>query len=263
MVAQRSCRPRFCAGPGIGKAAVVQSAWCAGPGIVKAAGVDAKVEWIKLSGGSALADTVAVREADRMSLGLQRLGEPAALGIDVDDVFVAGHDHVRNHHIAELRAQVEALMARLEEVEQRTEAQSDVNIDTAQAIERLDTTVAKVETKGGLKASSPDKAFEFTLGGRMLYDAYFFSVGAASVTVESTAPDSRPLILRSVGIDETYDVGGHAGRAALEFTVDVPAMTAAPNPTPAPMHQQVPPARAAASGARSASRSGCPGSSSR
>lgn len=47
-------------------------------------------------------------------------------------------------------------------------------------------------------------------------------VGAASVTVESTTPDSRPLILRSVGIDETYDFGGHAGRAALEFTVDEP-----------------------------------------
>ena len=84
--------------------------------------------------------------------------------------------------IAELRAQVEALMARLEEVEQRTEAQSDVNIDTAQAIERLDTTVAKVETKGGLKASSPDKAFEFTLGGRIHYDAYFFNEDVASVT---------------------------------------------------------------------------------
>ena len=47
-------------------------------------------------------------------------------------------------------------------------------------------------------------------------------VGATSVTVESTTPDSRPLILRSVGIDETYDFGGHAGRSALEFTVDKP-----------------------------------------
>ena len=45
-------------------------------------------------------------------------------------------------------------------------------------------------------------------------------VGSGSVTVESTTPDSRPLVLRSVGIDETYDVGGHAGRAAVEFTVD-------------------------------------------
>ena len=93
---------------------------------------------------------------------------------------LASPDQTRE--IAELRAQVEALMARLEEVEQRTEAQSDVNIDTAQAIERIDTTVAKVETKGGLKASSPDKAFEFSVGGRIHYDAYFFNEDVAAVT---------------------------------------------------------------------------------
>ena len=47
-------------------------------------------------------------------------------------------------------------------------------------------------------------------------------VGAAAVTVESTEGDSTPLVLRSVGIDETYNVGDHAGRAALRFTVDEP-----------------------------------------
>ena len=46
------------------------------------------------------------------------------------------------------------------------------------------------------------------------------SVGAAAVTVESTEGDSTPLVLRSVGIDETYDIGDHAGTAALRFTVD-------------------------------------------
>ena len=48
------------------------------------------------------------------------------------------------------------------------------------------------------------------------------SVGAAAVTVESTEGDSTPLVLRSVGIDETYEISGHAGRAALRFTVDEP-----------------------------------------
>lgn len=47
-------------------------------------------------------------------------------------------------------------------------------------------------------------------------------VGASAVTIESTEGDSTPLVLRSVGIDETYDIGDHAGRAALRFTVDEP-----------------------------------------
>ena len=48
------------------------------------------------------------------------------------------------------------------------------------------------------------------------------SVGAAAVTVESTEGDSTPLVLRSVAFDETYDIGDHAGTAALRFTVDEP-----------------------------------------
>lgn len=47
-------------------------------------------------------------------------------------------------------------------------------------------------------------------------------VGAAAVTVESVEPDSTPLVLRSVAFDETYDISGHAGRAALRFTVEEP-----------------------------------------
>jgi len=88
----------------------------------------------------------------------------------------------RDQEIAALKAQVEALVSRLDDLEQRTEAQSDVNIDTAQAIERLDTTVAKVETKGGIKVVSPDKTFEATVGGRIHFDTYMFNEDLVNVT---------------------------------------------------------------------------------
>lgn len=88
----------------------------------------------------------------------------------------------RDQEIAALRAQVEALVSRLDELEQRTEAQSDVNIDTAQSLEALAASSAKVETKGGIKVTSQDKKFEATLGGRIHYDTYFFNEDIAHVT---------------------------------------------------------------------------------
>jgi len=88
----------------------------------------------------------------------------------------------RDQEIAALRAQVEALVSRLDELEQRTEAQSDVNIDTAQSLEALAASSAKVETKGGIKVTSQDKKFEASLGGRIHYDAYSFNEDIAHVT---------------------------------------------------------------------------------
>jgi phosphate-selective porin OprO/OprP len=88
----------------------------------------------------------------------------------------------RDQEISALRAQLEALAGRLEELEAQAEAQSDVNIDTAQAIETINTTVAKAETKGGMKLTSPDKNFEASLGGRIHFDAYAFNEDIAAVT---------------------------------------------------------------------------------
>lgn len=102
----------------------------------------------------------------------------ALSGMSLDAMAQDGRDQ----EIAALKAQVEALMGRLDDLELRTEAQSDVNIDTAQAIERLDTTVAKVETKGGMKLTSPDKVFEATLGGRIHFDTYMFNEDIADST---------------------------------------------------------------------------------
>lgn len=44
----------------------------------------------------------------------------------------------------------------------------------------------------------------------------------SAVTIESVEPDSTPLDLRSVPLDENYDFGGPAGRSAFAFTVDDP-----------------------------------------
>jgi hypothetical protein len=48
------------------------------------------------------------------------------------------------------------------------------------------------------------------------------TLSPTEVTVESTAPDSTPIPVRNVSVSETYDLSGHSGRAALEFTVDEP-----------------------------------------
>lgn len=88
----------------------------------------------------------------------------------------------RDQEIAALKAQVEALMGRLEDLEQRTDAQSAVNIDAAQAIETIVTTSPKVETKGGIKVTSPDKNFEASIGGRIHFDSYAFDNDIARST---------------------------------------------------------------------------------
>ncbi len=48
------------------------------------------------------------------------------------------------------------------------------------------------------------------------------TLSPTEVTVESIAPDSTPIPVRNVSVSETYDLSGHSGRAALEFTVDEP-----------------------------------------
>jgi phosphate-selective porin OprO and OprP len=84
--------------------------------------------------------------------------------------------------LAELRAQLAALQAKVEELEERTEAQSGVNIDTAEALDRMAKASPKVETKGGLKVTSPDGKFEASLGGRIHFDTYAFDRDDADVT---------------------------------------------------------------------------------
>lgn len=84
--------------------------------------------------------------------------------------------------LAALKAQLEMLQAKVAELEERSDAQSDVNVDTAQAIEKVTTGSPKVDTKGGLKVTSADGKFEAQLGGRIHFDAYAFDRDLASTT---------------------------------------------------------------------------------
>ena len=80
----------------------------------------------------------------------------------------------RDDELAALKAQLEMLQAKVAELEERSDAQSDVNIDTAQAIEKATVGSPKIDTKGGIKVTSADGKFEATLGGRIHFDAYAF-----------------------------------------------------------------------------------------
>jgi phosphate-selective porin OprO/OprP len=88
----------------------------------------------------------------------------------------------RDAEIAELKAQISQLLQRVEELETRTDAQSDVNIDTATKLDDLTTKAPKVETRGGLKVTSGDGKFEAQLGGRIHFDAYAFDRDIAATT---------------------------------------------------------------------------------
>ncbi|MFC0679056.1 porin [Lysobacter korlensis] len=76
--------------------------------------------------------------------------------------------------IAALKAQIAALQAQVAELETRTEAQSDINIGTQEALDKMAAENPKVETKGGIKVTSPDKNFEVQIGGRIHFDTYAF-----------------------------------------------------------------------------------------
>lgn len=87
-----------------------------------------------------------------------------------------------DQQIAELKAQLEAMQAKIAELEERTDAQSDVNIDTSTQMADMKNAMPKVETKGGLKVTSADSKFEFSLGGRIHFDAYAFDEDLVATT---------------------------------------------------------------------------------
>ncbi|MBB6064043.1 OprO/OprP family phosphate-selective porin [Pseudoxanthomonas broegbernensis] len=101
----------------------------------------------------------------------------AALGTTAS--FDAAAD---NAGLAELKAQLAALQAKVAELETRTDAQSDINVGTQQSLESIAASAPKVETKGGLKVTSADKKFEVSLGGRIHFDAYAFDRDLAAST---------------------------------------------------------------------------------
>jgi phosphate-selective porin OprO and OprP len=102
----------------------------------------------------------------------------ATLGLS----FTAAAAEGRDAEIALLKEQLALLQAQVQALEERTDAQSDVNIDTAQALDKLANDSVKAETRGGIKVSTPDKVFEASLGGRIHFDAYAFDRDLAPTT---------------------------------------------------------------------------------
>jgi phosphate-selective porin OprO and OprP len=80
----------------------------------------------------------------------------------------------RDAEIEALKAQITELMEKVQSLEERSDAQSDVNVDTAQKLDDMSTKTPKIETKGGIKVTSADGKFEATLGGRIHFDAYAY-----------------------------------------------------------------------------------------
>ncbi|HEU0153337.1 MAG TPA: porin [Arenimonas sp.] len=105
----------------------------------------------------------------------------AITGLSTDTAF-AQDTAASNQEIAELRAQVAALMTRIDDLEARDDAQSGINIDTAEALKAQVATQPKVETKGGLKVTSADGNFSMSVGGRLHFDGYAFDEDVASAT---------------------------------------------------------------------------------
>jgi len=107
----------------------------------------------------------------------------AALAVAMGSTsFSASAADSRDQTIAELKAQLEALSAKVAELEERTDAQSDVNLDTASQLDKLTTGSPKIDTKGGVKVTSADGKFEASIGGRIQFDAYAFDRDLASTT---------------------------------------------------------------------------------
>lgn len=117
-----------------------------------------------------------------------------------------------NVELAALKAQLAELQAKVAELETRTDAQSDINVGTQQSIENIAATTPKVETKGGIKITSPDKKFEASIGGRIHFDAYAFDRDIADTTGTSEFRRARlTLAGKALGWDYKLEQDFSAG----------------------------------------------------
>ncbi len=105
-----------------------------------------------------------------------------AVGAALAGTSLSASAQSRDAEIAELKAQIAALLEKVESLEERTDAQSDVNVDTATQLDNLTNKSVKVDTKGGIKVTSADGKFEAQVGGRIHFDAYAFDRDIASTT---------------------------------------------------------------------------------
>ena len=132
----------------------------------------------------------------------------SALGTATTAAVAADH----SAELAALKAQLAELTAKVAELEARTDAQSDINIGTQQNIENIAATTPKVETKGGIKVTSPDRKFEASIGGRMHFDAYAFDRDVVATTGTSEFRRARlTLAGKALGWDYKIEQDFAAG----------------------------------------------------
>jgi len=105
-----------------------------------------------------------------------------AIGAALAGTSASASAQSRDSEIETLKAQIAELMQKVESLEERTDAQSDVNVDTATQLDTIANKSVKVDTKGGIKVTSADGKFEATVGGRIHFDAYAFDRDIASTT---------------------------------------------------------------------------------
>ncbi|WP_187471023.1 OprO/OprP family phosphate-selective porin [Luteimonas viscosa] len=86
--------------------------------------------------------------------------------------------------IAALKSQLQVLQARIEALESRSteQAAQTPGVAPAPASAAEGPGQTKVETRGGIRVASADKAFEASLGGRIHFDAYAFDRDQAATT---------------------------------------------------------------------------------
>lgn len=99
---------------------------------------------------------------------------------------VSAQSGISADELAALKAQIAALQAQVAELETRTEAQSDINVGTQEALDKMAVENPKVDTKGGVKVTSADKKFEASIGGRIHFDTYLFDNDIAADPVGTT-----------------------------------------------------------------------------
>src|SRR5690606_41924011 len=78
--------------------------------------------------------------------------------------FTAAAQSAQDREISELKAQIMALAAKVEELETRTDAQSDINIATQENLDKMATSTPAVSNKGGIKITSHANALEASHG---------------------------------------------------------------------------------------------------
>jgi len=110
------------------------------------------------------------------------LAASVALAVASVSFSAAAQSQNRDSEVAALRAQLAEMQAKIDALEVRTDAQSDINIGTQESLDKMATTLPVVDTKGGLKVTSADKKFEFSAGGRIHFDAYAFDRDEAATT---------------------------------------------------------------------------------